>query len=214
MPERKSTKPMTRILGNRIGLGLPHFRKASSLVMGSESIPIPLETGYIWPPINVNKRTGTHEIRGRDMNSGEFSPFRRFPPKMKKGDGPFLGNQPFETPRTARIVAIRKSKRSENQLRRPPPKPPPRGRSVRAWASLTVRLRPLRSLPLRPAMALSASSLFGISTKPKPRDSPLNLSLMMDAVSTAPKAAKVVLEIGLGHAERQVADVDVHTRLL
>jgi hypothetical protein len=34
---------------------------------------------------------------------------------------------------------------------------------------LSVSGRPLRSLPLRPAIALSASSLFGISTKPKPR---------------------------------------------
>jgi hypothetical protein len=33
---------------------------------------------------------------------------------------------------------------------------------------LTVSGRPLRSLPSSAAMALSASSLFGISTKPRP----------------------------------------------
>jgi hypothetical protein len=33
-------------------------------------------------------------------------------------------------------------------------------------------------------MAFSASSLFGISTKPKPRLSPLNLSLMIEALWT------------------------------
>jgi hypothetical protein len=47
---------------------------------------------------------------------------------------------------------------------------------------LTVNGRPLRSLPFSPEAALSASSLFGISTKPKPRLSPENLSLMMAAL--------------------------------
>jgi hypothetical protein len=39
-------------------------------------------------------------------------------------------------------------------------------------------------------MALSASSLFGISTKPNPRLSPENLSLTMAALETSPNAAK------------------------
>ena len=37
-----------------------------------------------------------------------------------------------------------------------------------------------RSLPFKPEMAFSASSLFGISTKPKPQLSPLNLSVMIE----------------------------------
>ena len=57
-------------------------------------------------------------------------------------------------------------------------------------ALLTVRGRPLR---LRPLMAFSASSLFDISTKPKPRDSPENLSLMIEELETSPNAAKASL---------------------
>jgi len=42
-------------------------------------------------------------------------------------------------------------------------------------------------------MALSASSLFGISTNPKPRLSPENLSLMIEELETSPNAAKASL---------------------
>jgi len=41
-----------------------------------------------------------------------------------------------------------------------------------------------------PQTSASNISLFGISTKPKPRDSPENLSLMIDALETSPNAAK------------------------
>jgi hypothetical protein len=51
---------------------------------------------------------------------------------------------------------------------------------------LTDTLRPFRLLPFWEEMAFMASSLFGISTKPNPLDSPLNLSLMTEAVVTSP----------------------------
>src|SRR5436309_429985 len=41
---------------------------------------------------------------------------------------------------------------------RPPPKPPPPSRGSRGLASLTVRSRPLRLVPLRAAMAARACS--------------------------------------------------------
>jgi hypothetical protein len=52
-------------------------------------------------------------------------------------------------------------------------------------------------LPFKPAMAFSASSLFGISTKPKPRLSPLNLSLMMAVLETSPNAEKASCSVAV-----------------
>src|SRR5215475_6141271 len=43
-------------------------------------------------------------------------------------------------------------------------------RGSRGRASLTVRARPARDIPLRASMALCAARLSGISTKPKPRE--------------------------------------------
>ena len=60
--------------------------------------------------------------------------------------------------------------------RRPPPPPPPALRpppppvDSRGRASFTVKLRPWKSAPFSAWIALSASSSFGISTKPKPFD--------------------------------------------
>ena len=55
---------------------------------------------------------------------------------------------------------------------RPPPKPP--DRFSRGLASLTVRVRPSRSVPFRASIAFSASA-ESISTKPKPFDRPVIL---------------------------------------
>jgi hypothetical protein len=65
----------------------------------------------------------------------------------------------------------------------------------RGWLSLLSQITrysqsPLSSAALIEAMALSASSLFGISTKPNPRLSPLNLSLMIEEDAASSKAAK------------------------
>lgn len=79
---------------------------------------------------------------------------------------------------------------------RPPPpdaeRPPPNGerrpldRSACGLASLTVRARPCRSYPLKRSMAACASRLSAISTKPNPRDRPVNLSVMTFAEATVP----------------------------
>src|SRR2546423_5185726 len=75
--------------------------------------------------------------------------------------------------------------------RPPPPPPPPRPpRSSRGRASLTVRLRPLRSLPLNCCMAASPSSREDISTKPKPRERPVSRSSTTLADSTVPACEK------------------------
>src|SRR5918996_934514 len=78
---------------------------------------------------------------------------------------------------------------------RPPPKPPrppppPRlPRSSRGRASLTVRLRPLNSLPLNCEIAASPSSLEDISTNPNPRERPVSRSSITEADSTVPACA-------------------------
>ncbi len=79
---------------------------------------------------------------------------------------------------------------------RPPPpdaeRPPPNAerrppdRSACGLASLTVRARPCRSYPLKRSLAACASRSFAISTKPNPRDCPVNLSVMTCAEATVP----------------------------
>lgn len=55
---------------------------------------------------------------------------------------------------------------------------------------MTVRGRPSRTLPLSWEMAAWASSCVAISTKPKPRDWPENLSVITVADSTDPHWVK------------------------
>src|SRR6185295_19887714 len=70
-----------------------------------------------------------------------------------------------------------------SRLPRPPP-PPPRfpppppklSRLAIGFASLTVSVRPSSCVPFRLSIAFWASPLELISTKPKPRDWPVNLS--------------------------------------
>jgi hypothetical protein len=55
---------------------------------------------------------------------------------------------------------------------------------------LTVIDRPFNSLPFKPLMAASPASFVDISTKPKPFDLPLNLSMIMLTESTWPNSPK------------------------
>src|SRR5262245_63534694 len=73
----------------------------------------------------------------------------------------------------------------------PPLSPPNPDRFSCGRASLTVRLRPSRSVPFKAWIALWASSLELISTKPNPRDRPVNLSVITRADSTVPCAEKI-----------------------
>ena len=68
----------------------------------------------------------------------------------------------------------------------PPPPPPPPRRSSRGRASLAFTSRPSSIVPLIAAMAVLASPLSGISTKPKPRERPDSRSVITRAESTAP----------------------------
>ena len=68
----------------------------------------------------------------------------------------------------------------------PPPPPPPPRRSSRGRASLAFTSRPSSIVPLMAAMAVLASPLSGISTKPKPRERPDSRSVITRAESTAP----------------------------
>src|SRR5581483_8647997 len=69
---------------------------------------------------------------------------------------------------------------------RPPPALPPPARSVFGRASFTLSARPLSWVPFNPLIAACASALASISTKPKPRGSPLNLSRSTVARDTRP----------------------------
>src|SRR3989442_1487420 len=73
--------------------------------------------------------------------------------------------------------------------RGPPRRPPPPLRSG-DLASSTLIWRPSRSRPLKRDTASCASSVVAISTKPKPRDRPVPLSVTTVADSTVPAAAK------------------------
>src|SRR5262245_3371218 len=82
------------------------------------------------------------------------------------------------------------------QLLRPPrrlSRPPLLSRRSIGLASLTVKVRPSSSVLLSALMAFCASLPELISTKPKPRDWPLNLSVMTRADSTVPCAEKTSL---------------------
>src|SRR5665213_2201331 len=70
----------------------------------------------------------------------------------------------------------------------PPPRYPPPvfGLSSIGRASFTVRVRPPKSLPFHISIAPCASESEDISTKPKPFERPLILSMMMLADSTDP----------------------------
>src|SRR5437867_2020245 len=65
-------------------------------------------------------------------------------------------------------------------------RPPPPDRSPCGFALLTVRARPWSSYPLKRSIAACASWSFPISTKPKPRDCPENLSVTMFTEATVP----------------------------
>src|SRR4051794_34304098 len=73
---------------------------------------------------------------------------------------------------------------------RPPPPPPkerpPPPRFSCGFASLTVKARPCSSYPLNRSIAACASCVLPISTKPNPRDWPVNLSEITFAEVTAP----------------------------
>src|SRR5581483_3763042 len=73
--------------------------------------------------------------------------------------------------------------------RAPPPPPPPPMRGSCGRASLTVNVRPPSCVPFSALMAFCASSALDISTKPKPRDCPVNLSVTTFADSTVPCVA-------------------------
>src|SRR5215510_1386846 len=67
---------------------------------------------------------------------------------------------------------------------------PPSRRGSRGRASLTVSGRLWREAPLRAAMAAWASSAFGISTNPKPRERPVYRSVIRCTLSTVPCCSK------------------------
>src|SRR5215471_16344447 len=69
-----------------------------------------------------------------------------------------------------------------------PRPPPPRERCSIGFASLTVNERPPMSEPLSAVIAAFASESEDISTKPNPRDCPVNLSAMIFAEATVPCA--------------------------
>src|SRR5207248_10143802 len=63
-------------------------------------------------------------------------------------------------------------------------------RGSRGLASLTVRVRPSRSLPWSPWMAALAAALSGISMKPKPLERPVSRSVITLILSTTPYCSK------------------------
>src|SRR5262249_40104738 len=71
-------------------------------------------------------------------------------------------------------------------LSRPPP--PRLSRLAIGLASFTVSVRPSNCVPFKASMAFCASLPEPISTKPKPRDWPVNLSEITLADSTVPCA--------------------------
>src|SRR5712692_8455364 len=75
--------------------------------------------------------------------------------------------------------------------RPPPPPPPPPSRFPIGLASLTTSVRPSSCVPFSASIAFCASPPELISTKPKPRDCPVNLSEITFADSTVPCAAKI-----------------------
>ena len=75
--------------------------------------------------------------------------------------------------------------------RLPPPRPPLSRRFSRGRASFTTSVFPFNSLPFKSLIADSPSALAGISINPNPLGSPLNLSIIILADSTCPKASKV-----------------------
>src|SRR3989454_6245874 len=79
-----------------------------------------------------------------------------------------------QSPRTPLVFYQRRSR------------PPPPDRSPCGFALLTVRARPWSSYPLKRSIAACASWSFPISTKPKPRDCPENLSVTMFTEATVP----------------------------
>src|SRR3972149_2828349 len=80
---------------------------------------------------------------------------------------------------------------AQHRVPAPPLHPPRPGRpSERGRASFTLRVFPLRSLPLSALIAACASASEDISTNPKPFDLPLCLSFITVAVSTFPNGSK------------------------
>jgi hypothetical protein len=66
----------------------------------------------------------------------------------------------------------------------------PAGLPARGLASLTVRVRPARSVPWRPARAVVVLGLSGIATQPKPLERPRSRSGMPRRSSTTPYGSK------------------------
>src|ERR1700712_2524744 len=75
-------------------------------------------------------------------------------------------------------------------LEYPPRLPPPPVLSSLSFATETDIARPSTSLLLRPNIASFPSSSEAISTKPKPRERPLSLSIITLAELTVPNCAK------------------------
>ena len=68
----------------------------------------------------------------------------------------------------------------------PPPRASLRGRSSIGFASFTVSFRPPKSFPFNISIAFVASSSEDISIKPKPRERPESLSMIIVAEVTVP----------------------------
>src|SRR5215208_3984303 len=88
-----------------------------------------------------------------------------------------------------RILYQRRSRPPPPPPPPPPPKerpPPPPPRFSCGVSSLTVKARPCSSSPLNFSIAACASCVLLISTKPNPRDWPVNLSEITFAEVTAP----------------------------
>ncbi len=71
-------------------------------------------------------------------------------------------------------------------------------------------LRPMKSLPFKPAMAAWASFKFGISTKPKPRLCPVNLSLIRDTEFDLPVGSKQFPKLVFSRIEGKIANINIH----
>ena len=90
------------------------------------------------------------------------------------------------------VAAYQRSRRLPPPPRFPnPPPPPPPERGSCGFASLTVNVRPPMSVPFSAVIAAFASASEDISTKPNPRDCPVNLSWMIFTEATVPCAPNV-----------------------
>lgn len=103
------------------------------------------------------------------------------------------------------ILAYQRRSRPRLPLPNPPPLPLHSGFGR---ASLTLIVRSPSCVPLSERMAFSPSSVFDISTKPKPRERPVSRSVMMEARVTAPSWLKSA-QFLFGSVEIQVSDKNI-----